>query len=208
MNLTTSFLHQALYRLFAWLLLYPDQERLNTLRAGAAELLECRSLWGNESYAEPLSLVLKKLACLDDQDGEALASENSRLFAVRPLAPPYESLYTAPSTEGRGWVSAQLERLYGRYGLAINSLNELPDHLAVELEFLSYLCEQEATAMQTGDTQGAQAYHQAQADFLDRHLRKWLGAFCSKVQAAAPAGFYADVVEALAAVAITGIHER
>lgn len=197
MELTTPLLHQALYRLFAWLFLYPDEERLRASQTGAVELLENDGLWLNEPYAASLRPVLERLAALDEPGQEELTREHSRLFAIRPMAPPYESIYTAPSTEGRGWVSAQLERLYARHGLAISGLNELPDHLAVELEFLSYLCEAEAAALGNENPQDAADFQQARWDFLDRHPRKWLGSFSRRVQAAAPDGFYAAVVEAL-----------
>lgn len=196
---TSILLQQALYRLFAWLFLYLDKERLNTLHQGAVELLENHTLWESETYATSLRSLLEQLTSMDNFSKEAMARDNSRLFTIRPMVPPYESLYTTPSTESRGWVSAQLERLYARYGLVLSEMNEMPDHLAVELEFMSYLCELEAGAQQVEDRQSAEAYQQAQADFLDRHLRKWLGKFCLKVRAASPDGFYADTVDALAA---------
>ncbi|RME07852.1 MAG: hypothetical protein D6803_02805 [Anaerolineae bacterium] len=197
MTLVSPRLRQALYRLFAWLFLYPDDERLELLRRGAAELLENTPLWEGMAYAGGLQNVLATLAAMTPEQAEALRKEHMRLFVVKPLAPPYESFYVAPDAEARGWVTVQMQRLYARHGLKMGELNELPDHLAVELEFLSWLFEQEADAQERSNMEQAGAMQEECENFLNRHLRRWLPALAEKVRQGAPDGVYVPVMGAL-----------
>jgi DMSO reductase family type II enzyme chaperone len=194
---TTPLLRQALYRLFAWLFLYPEEKRLNTLRQGAGELLENQPLWETEPYAGVLRSLLERLVTLDEQAAAGLTREYTHLFAVKAVADPYESLYTTPHAEARGWVITQLERVYGRHGLVVSGLNELPDHLAVELEFLSYLCDQEASASQAGDAVAALKFVTAQESFLEKHLLRWAPRLSQKVFDSMPDSMYGLVMSAL-----------
>jgi TorA maturation chaperone TorD len=174
-----------------------DKARLVTLQRGAAELMENRALWEKEPFAEALLPLLELLADMDPKSAEKLTREHTRLFTVKPLTPPYESLYTAPHAEGRGWVIAQLERVYARNGLAISELNELPDHLAVELEFMSFLCEQEVVALQAEDAARGLIFFKAQESFLVKHLLRWVPSFSKKVRGVNPDSTYGLVLKAL-----------
>jgi DMSO reductase family type II enzyme chaperone len=193
----TILLHQILYRLFAWLFLYPDADRLEILRQGAEEILALEPLWGTEIYAGWLKKVLKYLIRLDENATNELINEHNRLFLIKPLAPAYESIYIAPQGQARGWIAAQVERIYARFNLAMADLNELPDHLAVELEFLSFLCGEQAGAFEAGDTAQVQAYRRAQEDFLEQHLRRWVPLFHQRISQWEAEGFYHCVLEAL-----------
>lgn len=194
---TTILLNQALFRLFAWLFLYPDEERLDTLCRGAKELLENAASWEIEPYAASLRRLLEHLVALDEPGTAELVRVYSKLFAVKPLAPPYESLYTAPNAEARGWVTAQLERIYGRFGLAISELNELPDHLAVELEFMSFLCAREGDASMAGDPATRERARETKLRFLNQHLAVWVPALACRVREVDQARFYPLALEAL-----------
>lgn len=193
----TILLHQILYRLFAWLFLYPDADRLEILRQSAGEILALEPLWGSETYAGWLKKVLKYLARLDENATHELTNEHNRLFLVKPLAPPYESIYIAPQGQARGWIAVQVERIYARFNLAMADLNELPDHLAVELEFLSFLCGEQAGAFEAGDTAQVQVYRRAQEDFLEQHLRRWVPLLRQRISQWEAEGFYHCVLEAL-----------
>ena len=46
-----------------------------------------------------------------------------------------------------GWTAVQIDRDYAAAGFSISSsLIEVPEHVAVELEFMSFLCDQKASA--------------------------------------------------------------
>jgi TorA maturation chaperone TorD len=76
------------------------------------------------------------------------------------------------------------------------SLKELPDHAAVELEFMAFLCSREArTREEEALEEGLQVLEQQRA-FLDQHLGRWFPAFARQVARAGGEGLYAVTAEA------------
>lgn len=64
------------------------------------------------------------------------------------------------------------------------------DHVAFELEFLSYLCGREAANWATGASEAARLLRRQQRSFLDDHLGRWLSEFCQLVLERRPVCFY------------------
>jgi len=119
------------------------------------------------------------------QDGEGdLEVQYNRLF-VGPGAPrvyPYESLYRDSTGLVMGPSAGEALQAYRRNGLAINTaFKDLPDHIAVELEFMARLCCEEARAESAGRADLALRLKQEQRSFLNAHLASWLPAMCEKV---------------------------
>ncbi len=79
-------------------------------------------------------------------------------------------LYESQYVNGRflGPETFALQALYREVGLEIVGA-ELPDHAAIELEFLSFLAEQEAE-----DVGQAQQWYAARRRFLKQHAGRWL----------------------------------
>lgn len=189
-------LRQECYHLFGATLLYPDEERLANLVAIAGEL---------QNESEPLAAfpffgqwqrLLASLYGLAEDETAKVEEEYVRLFLVNPEAPPYESFYIEPQGWVTGWILAQLEREYDRVGLALSpSSGEPPDHVAVELEFMAFLCDREARAWEEDLEKDIQCLKR-QRDFLDRHLGRWFPLFARWVKQTAPEGIYGVVVEA------------
>ena len=81
--------------------------------------------------------------------------------------------------------------LYKQGGFAIDSdFQELPDHVAVELEFLYLLLFRQAQARHDGSAEDLAAAAALQHRFLARHLGAWIGPFAAAVQAGAETAFY------------------
>jgi len=120
---------------------------------------------------------------LERRDDE-LEVEYNRLF-VGPGAPrvyPYESLYRDSMSLVMGPCAGEVLQAYRRNGLAINTaFRDLPDHVAVELEFMARLCCEEARAGLAGRGDLALRLKQDQRSFLDAHLATWLPAMCERV---------------------------
>jgi TorA maturation chaperone TorD len=122
-----------------------------------------------------------------------LQIEHTYLFiTARPHAPapPYESAYY-----GRGYLMGdpafQVLEAYREAGLAMHKdYDALPDHFAAEMEFLSYLIQQEIEAAQTGDWAGAENWRERQTSFLNKHLLHWGPRFLAKVTVGARQPFY------------------
>ncbi len=107
---------------------------------------------------------------------------------------PYESVYTSPEQllmqEARDRVLAE----YRQEGLARVQEFKLPgDHVAIELEFMAYLCQKTAGALEAGNVEAAQASLEKQEQFLDQHLLVWVPQFCRDLARAAWSDFYRGI---------------
>jgi hypothetical protein len=92
---------------------------------------------------------------------------------------------------------------YRHFGLApadAADRRELPDHLAVELEFLHFLAFKEDPAARAGDPELRPGYVRAQRDFEELHLVPWVGSFADRAQAAGTAPFQAALATLAAEV--------
>jgi anaerobic sulfite reductase subunit A len=125
-----------------------------------------------------------------------LAVEYAGLFLNAGKHPvhPYESVYT--SREGLVMQKARDEvlREYRQQGLARSErFNEPEDHLAIELEFMAFLCRKTIEALESDDLEQAVACLQKQKEFLDEHLLTWCPRFCSDLAVASESGFYRGI---------------
>jgi putative dimethyl sulfoxide reductase chaperone len=128
-------------------------------------------------------------------DFDQFCAEYVRLFDVgsgrgKPPCPLYGGEYPI---RPRLDVMEELVRFYGFFDLALSQQDrELPDHLSVELEFLHYLAFRESDAFARGADPSP--YQRAQADFIERHVGRWLPVMQGKLETQAPLPFYAGLV--------------
>ena len=131
---------------------------------------------------------------------ENLAAEHARLF-IGPFelgAPPYGSVYLERGRRVMGDSTMEVIRLYRKMGLSIpDSFKELPDHVAVELEFMYYLIFKQIEMAQAGDSQRARAFMETQGEFISMYLRSWIPGFCSAILAATDCPFYRSLARCL-----------
>jgi TorA maturation chaperone TorD len=133
------------------------------------------------------------LSAVDEVAAEDIVNEYNRLFLVKPQAPPHEAYYLDGTGQFRGWMLAKLQGIYAENGLAISpTLNEMPDHLAVELELMSHLC----FVAHAGENEMIEAALDSQRAFLTQHLAKWFPKFAKRVKEAKPKCHYGVAVEA------------
>lgn len=94
--------------------------------------------------------------------------------------PPYGSIYLEGSCMGK--TSVSMQKLYRKYGF---ETDEMPDHIAVELEFLYYL--------------GQLTHQEEKADedfvFLLNHIRSWAPAFFDRIGKYDKNGFYRAIAQ-------------
>lgn len=118
--------------------------------------------------------------------GEAFAAaelgtllvDYTRLFlgGSEIIAKPYESVWRSGS--GAGDQTAALLDLYAQGGFEVDQdFRDLPDHIAVELEFLYLLIYQDAA-------------RPLRERFLHEHLAAWVPAFTDAAQGGAQTTFY------------------
>ena len=130
-----------------------------------------------------------------------LAVEYARIFLGAGVksgdgAYPYESVYTSPDRLVMQDARDQVLKLYREEGLGrAEEFNEPEDHIAFELEFMSYLCQKTTEALKDGDKGEALGYLKKQKNFLEEHLMRWVPAFCDDVQRLARGDFYKAVAK-------------
>jgi TorA maturation chaperone TorD len=131
---------------------------------------------------------------------EELTVEYARLF-VGPFglkAPPYGSVYLDNDRTVMGPSTMETISFYEEEGLVRDKeFHELPDHIAVELEFMYYLSYRRAEALQKGDSEVAEAYRLKQEQFRTRFLEKWVPSFCDHIKAETDNGFYSALAGCL-----------
>jgi TorA maturation chaperone TorD/ferredoxin len=149
----------------------------------------------NNGSAEPFLNKVEGLAT-------SLTQTYNRLFVgpQPPLAHPYESVYRTPNGRLMGDVTMQVVQAYAEAGLALaDGRHDMPDHVAVELEFMAYLAGEEAKARSNGNEALVGTWLSRQVDFLRDHLTCWIPQFCHHVVKADPGGYYGQATTTLAA---------
>lgn len=129
---------------------------------------------------------------------QELLVDYSRLFLgpVQALARPYASVWLSGENVVMQDTTMALLQLYEQGGFAIDeNFQELPDHVAVELEFLYLLTHQLRQARVAGDAEALQALQVLRTAFLDGHLGRWLGRFILAVHEHAQTEFYRELAE-------------
>ena len=190
-------LRQLAYRLFSSALLYPEEGRLNAVAAAAVEMRQQSHSTARFAFFPQWKRLLTALA--DLKGHRILGEEYMRVFQHSPGGTPclpYESVYVDPGRQAAGWVMVLLQQEYAAAGLAVSpAMNEPPDHVAVELEFMAFLCGQEAEAWgREAMTDSARALER-QAAFLRRHLGLWFPELAQRVATADGQGLYSVVAE-------------
>ncbi|MBI3326388.1 MAG: molecular chaperone TorD family protein [Nitrospinae bacterium] len=167
-----------------------DNELLRMVAEAAAVL-------GGAALRERLDCVGDYLECLEQRDvAEALVeleAEYNRLFVgpMPPLAHPYESVYRSAEALVMGDCALDVLRVYAQAGVVLSAgYKDLPDHVAVELEYMALLCQRAEVARAAGLATVVDALRQAAWTFLEHHLRRWLPQFCRRVLLGATSPYY------------------
>jgi len=172
-----------------------------------------KEIFLEEGLFENLSLRLKQ-TCPDavvfsekmgraflNYSNEDLLVDYARLF-VGPnelIAPPYGSVYLDGKRRVMGDSTMEVVKIYKDEGLAIDeNFKEMPDHIAVELEFMYYLIFKEIEALGKSETDKALNFIKTQELFLDKFLKKWVGPFCDKIKAGTDNEFYSSLADCCA----------
>lgn len=130
------------------------------------------------------------------QDLQDLLVDYTRLFLgpAGPLARPHGSFWLSGETPLMQESTIEVQHLYQEGGFDLDEeLQEVPDHVAVELEFLYLLIFKQNEAARSGQDEVVASWAHLQKMFLDRHLGAWIGRFAQAVRDGAETGFYRDV---------------
>src|SRR4030042_84440 len=139
------------------------------------------NIWLEERGSEPSEIA-------------ALETEFTRLFRglgrAKSPPPPYESVYLdsgllyGPSTQ-------RVADTYRRFRVKGQN-NEPPDCIALEMDFMRFLCDREVAAWETGNAQELLKEEEA---FLREHLASWVPSFCENVRRFDTGVFYTGLAD-------------
>lgn len=141
---------------------------------------------------------------------DVLLVDYAHLFLgpVGTLAQPYESAWLKKESEAVMDSTQTLLELFADGGFEVDEeLRDLPDHLAVELEFLYTLRFRIAAAVASGDQAAIDVARAQQWNLLEQHLGLWLGDFRQAVEAGAECRFYRELAD-LTARFVTAIRSE
>ena len=169
----------------------------------------------DEKLPEQLRLLICELPkamqpashCLADEweralkDRKPLTLAYARLFLgpFEVLASPYASFYLEPGQQLMGEVSQHVADTYAKAGIGPGKgPREVPDHAALEWEFMYYLTHQFLT---TNEEQ----WIEQRKKFYSTHLKHWMPSFVTAITEAGEHEFYNAV--AVLITALQKIHD-
>ena len=168
-----------IYNVISALFCQPDNEliRENALFNRLDQALQT-------TYPDLVSKTIKiKQAASDYSDNELLV-EYARLFVgpFKTFAPPYSSIYLGSRDTIFSEQSIWVVQFYRSAGLDFNrDIHDLPDHIAVESEFIYYLIFHEVQQLEKNNPEEARRFHNLQNQFIFQHFNKWVPAFCDTI---------------------------
>lgn len=198
-------MRQATYRLLGLLFRYPSAEVAARSAGLAAELEAASGVVRDLPFHRRWRSLLDAVRALGEPARTELEEEYVELFLLGSSCLLYESAYRDGADGGWGLVAAEVERAYSDSGVAVSeeAAGEPPDHIALELEFMSLVCAEEALAWHAREAERAQDCLRREEAFLDRHLGSWLPALTERVGAVVPEeSFYGELAEAARAFVV------
>lgn len=186
---------------YSWLasfyLFEPTHELLKTLLE--PNLLKAFALIFNEHYAKKAFLTLSSIA---NKNIEAIKDEFYSLYVV-PLrgiyVPPYESCFREKNGKefGNLWgkTTEDVLKFYHKVGFEVFYPRYVfaPDHIGLELTFMSELCSKEAKELKNGNISKAKEMKRIQLIFLRNHVLNWILDYASKIENSQRSKFYKQV---------------
>lgn len=147
---------------------------LRQLDSGSVELVQ--SYHRLKKFLDPIKI--------DDELMEDLASDYADLFLAVGQNPahPYESVYIGGDGILMGEPRNEVITLFRREMIRrVEWFKEPEDHVAIELEFMAYLCIKANANFGKKCSAGWEQGIRLQLAFLEQHLIKWLPAFCADI---------------------------
>ena len=148
--------------------------------------------------AELESLARQLGPAFEQQPLQELLVDYTRLFLgpVQALAQPYASVWLSGTNQLMQAPTLDVMALYDQAGFEIDAeFQELPDHVAVELEFLYVLLWRENEARAAGDAAALAGTAAVKRAFLGEHLGPWLGRFVLAMHDGAQTAFYETLAQ-------------
>ena len=154
-------------------------------------------LSGLSSTAATPAADLKDLLTSENLDEAVI--EYARLF-IGPfalVAPPYGSVYLDEGKQVLGDSTLAVQKFYHREGLELpDDFKDMPDHIAVELEFMSSMAAEYSEMIASKDSHASVSMDK-QSEFAETFLLPWLPQFCDRVCEGSDMDVYKRLAECL-----------
>ncbi len=169
-----------------------------------------KHLFIEEELGEKLEQLLRQLSpncvtaarrmksALLELDQSTLSIDHAALF-VGPFeltAAPYGSVYVDKRRTVMGESTIKTAQFYQDAGLSVD-IKEPPDHIAIVLEFMYYLCSKEADALSKKQFKDALKIREKQREFYFSALMPWGRKFCQAIRVGTDNVFYINVADCL-----------
>lgn len=158
-----------------------------------------------EALMEQFSTAAKRAAkkmqtSLSELSQERLSVDHAALF-VGPfelIAAPYGSVHIEKKHTVKEDSTMFVARCYHEAGLSVD-IKEPEDHVALELEFMYYLCGKEAEALGANMEEAAKRFRNMQISFHFKAMKPWIKEFCTAIHDGTTNEFYKSVAHCLKA---------
>lgn len=158
-----------------------DEEFLNQIRS-SLQAMDFKDPEIAAGYDELKSFI--EQFPINPQTVAELAADYAGLFLgiARNPAHPYESVYLSKEKIAMRQRCLEVAAQYHQEGLVKTEGNHEPaDHVAAELEFMSFLCRKTLQALDRSDSGEVSRLVVVQDQFMTVHLGAWLKSFCDSI---------------------------
>ncbi len=180
------------FKLLAACFYEPDKQLFldENVCSNLVQLLEDDSIKAKES-AEEMHTALKV------ESQEQLSIDHAALFVgpFQLLAAPYGSVYLEKNRRIMGDSTINTLQYYKDAGLTVE-VKEPPDHIAIELEFMHYLCSQEMVAVKANNEEEQDRLRHVQEQFFNVNMR-WVPEFTESMNTGATTQYYKALASCL-----------
>jgi TorA maturation chaperone TorD len=185
----------AWFKVFSLLFRYPNEEIIDLLKEGVAELSVEVLKTDMRINAEPFKRAVA------DATAREIGLEYSSLFTGAGLCRANENDYEKLSFSMTEKL-ADVAGFYNAFGFEVEEgIGERPDFVGTELDFINLLLLKQAYAMKNGWTEQAGITADAVSSFMEAHFVRWVPKLCFALrELASEGGVYATASDALAAM--------
>jgi putative dimethyl sulfoxide reductase chaperone len=186
-----------IYRFIATGYRYPDPHAVRSLLEQTGPISEALAALGDTADGRLPADLSELQAAADASDAGTLEAEYVDLFGhgVRGRCALYETEYGESDQRlQQPHELADLMAFYRAFGLKLGGpTRERVDFLAVECEFMAFLCVKQSYAQGLPDAALEALVLEAQQKFLRDHLGRWVPACTRQILEEHPRGFYSHL---------------
>jgi TorA maturation chaperone TorD len=187
---------QARSTVYGWLALSfyrPDDVLSHALTRGTmGKELSASTAWLGNDQQLLLPGIKALETCTTCRLGDLIA-EHQRLFGksverISPCESTYSWRRSSDLLTDAEDLHRRLQQLYSQFG--VSPVKEPADHIAVQMEFMAYLCGHEARKWQASAALAARQLRRQESDFLADHTGKWVPEFSWRMSKQIRPSFY------------------